>query len=162
MINTDIIKINAKINILKEEYTNLQNEVNYFYWPTDAKLRKKKKDYTWYFLISLCLLGIAILSVVCNIVRNEYLIGIVIGLSVVLVGFTFFITYRVLKKLEVLKKEWDKALEPVESKKSELDKTMDEAKKMMIRVLENDQKVLDEIGDSYEEVYEYYDKVVNS
>lgn len=157
----DITLLNGKVTKFKEEYTNLQNEVNYFYWPLDAALSKKKKDYTWYFLISLCLLVASILSVLCNIVRNEYLIGIVLGLSVLLVGFTFFITYRVNKKRNALKTEWNKALEPVESKKAELQDTMEKAKNMMIEVLKKSNENIKD-DDSYEEVYECYDRFINN
>lgn len=161
MIEKDITLLNGKVTKLKEEYTNLQNEVNYFYWPLDAVLSKKKKDYTWYFLISLCLLVASILSVLCNIVINEYLIGIVLGLSVLLVGFTFFIMFRNNKKKNGLKSEWDKALEPVESKKAELQETMEKARVAMIEVLK---KGNEEIKDdhSYEEVYECYDRFINN
>ena len=161
MVEKDITLLNGKVTKLKEEYTNLQNEVNYYYWPFAAEINKKKKDYTWYFLISLCLLVASILSVLCNIVRNEYLIGIVLGLSVLLVGFTFFITYRINKKKNKLKAEWDKALEPVDSKKAELQENMEKARTMMIEVLKRaNENIKDD--DSYEEVYECYDRFINN
>ena len=157
----DITLLNGLVTKLKEEYTNMQNEVNYYYWPLDAELAKKKKDYTWYFLISLCLLVASILSVLCNIVRNEYLIGIVLGLSVLLVAFTFFITYKVNKKKNALKVEWNKALEPALKKKEELNETMEKARVSMIEVLKKEDKEISD-DDSYEEVYELYDSYINS
>ena len=161
MVETDITKLNGLVTKLKEEYTKMQNEINYYYWPFDADLSKKKKDYTWYFLISLCLFVAAVLSVLCNIVRNEYLIGIVLGLSIALVVFTYVITHRVNKKKDALKSEWNKALEPVESKKNELNEAMEKSRVLMIEVLKKGNEKINN-DDSYEEVYELYDSYINN
>jgi len=167
MINSDIININAKINVLKEEYTKQENEVNYFYWPKDALIRKRKKDYIWLFSISICVLIIAILSVLFEILKNEYLIGMVLGLSVLLLGFTGFMVLRYQKKYSILKAEWNKSLEPINKLKIELDEKMDLASKMMIDFLtsnfnKNEESILKEAGSSYEEIYVYYDHLINS
>ena len=167
MVNSEILNINAKVNVLKDEYTKLENEINYFYWPKDALLRKRRKDYLWLFSISICVLIIAILSVLFEFLKNEYLIGLALGLAVLLLGFTGFITLRYHKKLKLLTAEWDKSLKPVRELKEELETKMYEALQMMIKYIKNDKKLTDEelakeVGTSYEEVYVYYDNLVNN
>ncbi len=165
-MNVKISNINAKINILKEEYTNLQNEVNYNFWPIDAKISKRKKDFLWLFSIAICLLITVILAVLFDILRNEYLTGLVLGLSIIILGFTGFMTFLYFKKHKELAKVWQKELIPVEKLKVELDEMMKEATEMMVKYLIinyklTEEKIVFEAGTSYDEVYVYYDRVIN-
>ena len=167
MINTEIININAQISSLKEEFTNEQNKVNYYYWPYDAKYRKKRKDYIWLFAISVCIVISVVLAFICNILKNEYLTATVLGLAILLFGFTGYMGLYYNKKLKALTAEWNKALVPVEELKTKLDANMEKATEMMIAFLTKNydmtqEDVIRESGNSYDEIYVYYDQKVNN
>src|SRR5574344_2025648 len=87
----DINKVNSKINILKNEYTEELNTVNYYYWPIVAKYKRRRKDLIWYFTLSCCLLFSVVFLLIFEEVTNEYWIGISISISgLILFLSTFF------------------------------------------------------------------------
>lgn len=153
----DINKLNDQISVMKEALTNELNTVNYYYWPLISKSKKKLDNLKWYFTLACCFLASVIILLLLHEVTNEYWIGASLGLSIsILAAVTFFLVKHV-KKNKILNNEWNKALEKSKEIQKELNEKIEDAKEMMIRYFKNEKdSIHEEIGNSYDDILEYY------
>lgn len=158
MNNIQINKINDEINVLKGEYTNELNTVNYYYWPIVAKIKRRKKNIKWYFTLACCLLASVTIVVLLSEITNPYWLGLGYGVSGIFFALTLFFLIRVLKQNKKTQKEWDKALEPSNKLKEELDSKMAEGVQAMLASFDTD--ITKEVGTSYEDILEYYNRSI--
>jgi len=158
-----ISSLNRQIAVLKDEFLAIQNDLNAIYWPRLAIVNKKLKNYKWYFLMSICLVVAVLISVFANVIRNEVLIGGSIGLTVALSVFLFIILKRTLNKKEIINKSWDKEKEPMNEKKNKMDELINESKSLMADYISSQKgkEVVDEIGDAYDDLLEYFNRLIN-
>lgn len=160
MKETRIRELNQQINMLKEEWSNELNTVNYYYWPIIAKEKKKRKDFIWYFTLACCLLFSACVWIIFMEIKNEYWIAAALGGSGIVVGITAFRMILVLKKYKQDKEEWEKNLSRANELQKEIDDKCKMATSLMLDYLEDD--VQSKIGTSYDDVLEYYNNYMES
>lgn len=152
-VRKEINIINGKITVLKDEYTEELNTVNYYFWPIIAKEKTRRKNLRWYFTLSCCLLFSAVILLIIFEIKNEYFIAFVLGLSLLIFGLTLFFLIRCNKRYKLINSEWEKSLKPSEKQKEELTKMIDEVKAKMADYLEIENNL------SYEELLQvYYEK----
>ena len=164
-MNVELIKLNSNIAILKEEYTKELNTVNHEFWPKDAEIKKEKKNYVWFTAISVCLFFVVVLSVICEILINEYLIGGSLILSFALVLLLVKKTRKILITEKVLNNEWEKSLEKSNQMKKDLDQMISKAIPIMLMEIDKinpNINVDEDTKENYEEVYDLYNSVVNA
>lgn len=149
-IRKEINSLNGKITILKEEYTNDLNEVNYYFWPIVAKEDKKYKNLKWYFTLACCFLFSVIFLILIFDIKNEYFIGGVVGFALLIFALTLFFMLKSKKKKKIIDVEWKKELKPSNEKKDLLSKLEKEACEKMSNYLKIDNNV------SYEELLQIY------
>lgn len=157
-----ISELNRRIAVLKDQFLEIQNDLNLIYWPRLAENKRKIRDYKWYFLMSVCLFAACIIAVIAEIIRNEYLIGGSLALTLGLVVFLFIVLRRCYKKRGKINEAWDKEKKPMNEKKDEMDKLISESKELMIEYItrEKGHEIIDEIGDGYDDLLEYYNHLI--
>ena len=112
--------------------------------------------------MSVCLFAACIIAVIAEIIRNEYLIGGSLALTLGLVVFLFIVLRRCYKKRGKINEAWDKEKKPMNEKKDEMDKLISESKELMIEYItrEKGHEIIDEIGDGYDDLLEYYNHLI--
>lgn len=156
MNSMQINKINDEISVLKTEYTNELNTVNYYYWPIVAKIKKRIKNIQWYFTLACCLLASVVIIIFLKEITNPYWLGAGLGISFLIFGASLFFLIRVKKLSKKTQREWDKALGPSNELKKKLDEKMNESIQAMLATFDFD--ITKEIGNSYEDILEYYNR----
>ena len=157
----EIKKLNKRIDALRNECTEELNEINYAFWPEIATLKKKKKKYSWLVTIFGCVVFGVVLLLLLFEIKNEYWIGISLGLSI------SFLIYFIVRLIIAIKKynkkdtEWQKLLVEPLKKKDELNELQNKCVEMMKNTI-NDKEVTDELGDDYNDVFSYYDSWVQN
>ena len=63
----------------------------------------------------------------------------------------------------MIKKSWDKEKEPMNEKKNKMDELINESKSLMADYISSQKgkEVVDEIGDAYDDLLEYFDRLIN-
>ena len=164
MIEREISTLNARVDNLRVEHTTRQNEVNARYWKLDAALKRKLKNLKWFFLMSICLVVVVLIAIICEAFSDDIPKYGSLILSAGLCILLFFILKKNLNYKKNVYKEWDKDLVPANELKRELDEAMEKVTGLMIEMIINlkGQEVIDEIGRAYDDVYEYYDRLMNN
>ena len=72
MDTKSINKLNDQINVLKRQFTEELNTVNYYYWPLTSKSKKKLGNLKWYFTLACCLFFSVIILLLLHEVTNPY------------------------------------------------------------------------------------------
>ena len=159
----EIRKLNNDILLLRDELSELYNEVNHPMWPVNASLKKKRKKYFWGTVFSLCIMFCVVLWILLFEIVNEYWIGASIGLASAIIIYFVVRLIIVFVKYKRHKEEWDKALVIPNQKNNELNELYKQAVKEMyeylINELKDNQEEIDNLkslGDDYEDVYQYY------
>lgn len=162
-INNDIRVRNNEINNLKDECTKELNEINYYYWPIIAKLKKDKKNRIWYFTLS-CLL---IVIIAVWMIFTEYEEKFIILLAFIVDGAITCVTtirmIRVIKDYNVTDRIWKKALENPSKMQKNIVLKCEEVKEMMINTFgDKKEEIVKKIGSSYDDILEYYNQWVEN
>lgn len=167
MKTKEINTSNSRVSNLKNDYTKELNTVNHYYWPIMAKLNKQYANLKWYLTLAFCL---EVTFIVCIIFFEIYGIYWVIGYNVIGLGLILLV-YKFFRKCKKAKlasqKEWDEALKNSEKIKENLDKEIDNAKRLMIDFLKeeenlSEEKLLEKTGSSYEDVLSYYNHWIDN
>ncbi len=157
MDTKSINKLNDQINVLKRQFTEELNTVNYYYWPLTSKSKKKLGNLKWYFTLACCLFFSVIILLLLHEVTNPYWIGIGLGVSGVILILTLFFLLKARKKDKALNKEWEKSLEPSKKLQKELNENIDKAIEMMLTFFGSEKDyIVKNIGTSYEDILDYY------
>lgn len=159
-----IYKINSEINVLKNNYTNELNTVNHYYWPIIARIRKQMTNLKWYFTLACCFMFSVIVYIIFKEVYNLYWVIPLLTFSGGIVGLVVFFWVRCNKKNKLVNKDWKDALKPSDELNAKINDKSLEAKNMMIEFfndlnsLNNIYINIDEIGTSYEDILDYYNR----
>ena len=157
MYTKSINKINDKINVLKRQFTEELNTVNYYYWPLTSKSKKKLGNLKWYFTLSCCLFFSVIILLLLHEVTNPYWIGFGLGISGAILVLTLFFLLKARKKDKLLNIEWEKSLETSKNLQKELNENIDKAITMILDYFESEREnIVKTIGTSYEDLLDYY------
>lgn len=162
MDRISIRKLNEQINILKEKFNKELDTVNHYYWPIVAKLNRNKKNHVWYFTLACCLLGGVLMWIFLGEIVNEYWLGASLGGCAVVL---FLTGRRMVKTNKQLKKEhetWEKALKTANDLQEEIKVKSEENTKNMIAELSTHGVDINEIGNAYDDVLEYYNQWVEN
>ena len=114
--------------------------------------------------MSICLVVVVLIAMICEAFSDDIPKYGSLILSAGLCILLFFILKKNLNYKKNVYKEWDKDLGPANELKRELDEAMEKVTGLMIEMIINlkGQEVIDEIGRAYDDVYEYYDRLMNN
>lgn len=163
MIEREISSLNARVDNLRVEHTQRMNEVNARYWKLDAEVKRKLKNIIWFFLMSICLFVSVLVAIVCEVFSHDIPKYGSLVLSIGLCVFLFIILKKCLNYKKNLYKEWEKDLIPANNIKNELEEDITKVTELMIDMIIKlkGEEVIEEIGRAYDDVYEYYDNLMN-
>lgn len=157
-----INKINSEINVLKNSYTDELNTVNHYYWPIVARIKKQKTNLKWYFTLACCFMFAVIVYIVFKEVYNLYWVIPLLTFSGGIVGLIVFFLIKCNKKDKLVNKDWKEALKPSEQLNDKINAKSLQATDMMkdfFNEISKDFEIdMKEIGSSYEDILDYYNR----
>lgn len=125
----------TRLHNLKDQYAIDYKSVSEAYWPIYDQTKKRIKNKK--YLIGLCICLLAVLTVYCLLegLKNEYLIGGLYGICVILLALSIFGYIRSDKLAKEFFKDWESQNKKLSDMQEEIKTLCDELVEEMIMII---------------------------
>lgn len=156
MNRQEIRELNDKIHIEKENYSKILNEINYNFWPIDAKWKKFRKYSSFLVKASIIAIFMIVLCFLLSEEKNEYKIAAYLSVPVLSFIASTVVDIIFRKKHNKMTNEWNTNLKKPDSMKEIINTLSIKAVNVMLDSFDNRNEIEEKVGTSYEDVLEYY------